>query len=582
MFDDAEIHKLICRQLEPHDLAQCARVNKKWHKAALPFLWLDLSCLEGLSDTQQQAFCDLILEDYHRYHELHEERGTTNQQTRTQPSPPSILEKYGPWVQKLPSPGFFRLLFQECGKEQHIQEHSASITSTLAKCHSWARKLRSPGSFRSIFRTSQQTAHGMSVAEATALGAIRHIYKHCQVQYLALDKADLESDELLKTLTEFAVPHVRSLVVKSRSVFPGLESWRLKYLLNHCSNALEDLTLNVNIYYEDQRSEEQDKEEPSPWMLLKRLRLERCGDKSGSRAFWSWLWKKCDKVELLRVEEIGEISDNLVEGIVTHMPNLDKIHLEGLALTNEEIVALLASSRHGWKEVRMEFLRAFEASTKEVLMRHCSTVERLELIRCSCIMDNQKIQILASNPKLCDFIDLRPGGNWTDWTWCFRASTFIDQDPSTGSLREWSSESSIKTLKIKITDIPRPDIHPLGKSVVEETYPGQGREIQGRVYDRLSRLTNLETLWLGGESSKWILRGCLEMSMDSGLHRLSGLKSLKELNVSFMRTRIGVKEVQWMTEQWPKLRIIYGLQEAGRSKRPVEWLQQYHPEICLK
>ena len=46
--------------------------------------------------------------------------------------------------------------------------------------------------------------------------------------------------------------------------------------------------------------------------------------------------------------------------------------------------------------------------------------------------------------------------------------------------------------------IPRPDVKE--DEAEKETYPGQGREMQGRVYDRLARLTNLETLWLQGDA----------------------------------------------------------------------------------
>jgi len=72
--------------------------------------------------------------------------------------------------------------------------------------------------------------------------------------------------------------------------------------------------------------------------------------------------------------------------------------------------------------------------------------------------------------------------------------------------------------------IPRPDVKE--DEAEKETYPGQGREMQGRVYDRLARLTNLETLWLQGDARYNRCHGCLEMSLESG-HRLKGLRKLK-------------------------------------------------------
>jgi hypothetical protein len=113
-----------------------------------------------------------------------------------------------------------------------------------------------------------------------------------------------------------------------------------------------------------------------------------------------------------------------------------------------------------------------------------------------------------------------------------------------------------------------------------EDYPGHGREIQQRVYDRLARFTNLETLWLGGYRD-YPETYCLEMSLESGLDRISGLKRLKLLGVYFMRTRIGEAEVKWMVEQWPKLSVIYGLSRL-KNWEAVKWLQQHHPEILME
>jgi hypothetical protein len=76
---------------------------------------------------------------------------------------------------------------------------------------------------------------------------------------------------------------------------------------------------------------------------------------------------------------------------------------------------------------------------------------------------------------------------------------FIDQDPDTGTPKPWECEGSLKELKVSITGIPSPDSEE-GDNV-EGPYPSEGREIQGRVYDRLARFTNLESLWLGDNAN---------------------------------------------------------------------------------
>jgi hypothetical protein len=72
------------------------------------------------------------------------------------------------------------------------------------------------------------------------------------------------------------------------------------------------------------------------------------------------------------------------------------------------------------------------------------------------------------------------------------------------------------------------------------------------------------------------------MSLESGLHKLSGLNKLRELNIAAMEVRVGVKEVQWMVEHWPRLQIIYGLAENNHDgEKAAQWLRKHCPRIQL-
>lgn len=188
-------------------------------------------------------------------------------------------------------------------------------------------------------------------------------------------------------------------------------------------------------------------------------------------------------------------------------------------------------------------------------MKHCPTLETLVVKGCDGFMNNDIVRILSNSPKLSILFDNDNDSYWNDRIGRLHAEVFIDQDPTTGTLRPWACESTLKELIINITGIPRPDLQEC--TTVRELYPGQGREIQSQVYDRLARLTNLEKLWLGGlgygpysldyeyayetQDSRY---DCLEVSLESGLWKLAGLKALKELNVTRMKTRIRLGEIQ--------------------------------------
>jgi hypothetical protein len=362
--------------------------------------------------------------------------------------------------------------------------------------------------------------------------------------------------------------------------------------LNRCSSALTRLELTVKISYADDEmkgpKEEQEVEtESKEWTSLKFLNLFQCNDNSGSKAFWSWLWRRCGHVEELNGIEIDGFSQSLAEGMV-YMPNVGKLQLGSFGmctptLTDDDFAAILSGSSKGLKVVKARRSVKFGARTVEALGKHFSTLEELDLeLSGDHCVSNGPLHVLSSGCNLqtlttlegCCFIETYPRMD---------ATVFIDQDPATGVLRPWPCEASLKVLSAKITGIPRPDLP--GHETVKETYPGQGREMQSKVYDRLARLTHLEILCLGRRPFSRFDSiyedednfACLELSLESGLWKLEGLKLLKELDVSRLMTKIGRIEVQWMIEHWPRLQAIHGLERA--SEDAIAWLREHCPHV---
>ncbi|KAF9282392.1 hypothetical protein BGZ88_011058 [Linnemannia elongata] len=137
--------------------------------------------------------------------------------------------------------------------------------------------------------------------------------------------------------------------------------------------------------------------------------------------------------------------------------------------------------------------------------------------------------------------------------------------------------------------------------------------VQRQVLRQLGQLTQLQNLRLGRSGrgqyaplySRLEMRGictmiideyfdhdCLELSLASGLDELAGLKELEELVVSQMAHRIGLAEVQWMVENWPRLRTINGLHYLDRNREMygdefsavdepehVRWIRENRPDI---
>ncbi|KAI8352338.1 hypothetical protein B0O80DRAFT_454297 [Mortierella sp. GBAus27b] len=481
-------------------------------------------------------------------------------------------------------------------QEQHTLSRSPSFPSALTRYGPWIRELPDPENLLQCLQPPcgtiqrQQTPNGID-KEPTALNLMRHLYKRCparEIELLELNTEDLQSDDYCNAIAEMVVPNVRHFRLSNKG-HRRLETWRLKYILDHCSNKLEELVLDVVLSFkgdvlEEEEGKEEKDQEPKSWTRLKQLSLLDFNRKPASMDFCSWLWKRCDHVEKLQVDNIYGTTRSLAAGMLKHMSNLREIRL-GIRwlynLPDDEIAMLLSGSRKGWRVVELRRIERFGKASRRALSEHFSSLEQLLVDGSQGFTDHDMIQVLTSCPHLHTLID-------TD-SIRLDANRFIDRDPIVAHFRTWACESTLKVLSIVIRGIPRPDLMTNGSNV--EIDHDQQQEVQSQVYDRLARLVNLEVLRLGyvpagGSSSRndAIQKDCLAMSLESGLWKLEGLKSLRELGVARMKVKVGVKEVQWMAEHWPQLRAIQGL-DRRRDEAVVEavkWMRRHRPEIAIK
>ncbi|KAF9352812.1 hypothetical protein BGX26_009375 [Mortierella sp. AD094] len=106
------------------------------------------------------------------------------------------------------------------------------------------------------------------------------------------------------------------------------------------------------------------------------------------------------------------------------------------------------------------------------------------------------------------------------------------------------------------------------------------REQQMLVYNQLADLTQPKILDLGEEIHELrqvdltldpmivqvhetyqdLVQGTMELSLESGIDRLASLKNLEVFGFEGVDQKIGKPELEWMATNWPKLRIMRGLQ----------------------
>jgi hypothetical protein len=369
----------------------------------------------------------------------------------------------------------------------------------------------------------------------------------------------------MKSILAFILPRVRRLFIQASNQGTQSEFSMVKSILDQCSTTLESLDVDINalrVYKAD------DKDESICWTSLKDLTLRHDRGSWDAGPVWSWMCRRCSQVERLYVRMIDQSTPSLVQAMLAYMHNLREITVGDHSqrtfygypddeMKDDVIAALLSGSRRGWKGVSVRATAKLGRATMNALAMHYSTLQEFYIDGHPDHLSSDLVQVLRSCPHLhtLRYTHWRSGISAVD------SEVFADMDPITGSLKPWLCEGSLKMLEIKIARIPRPDLKK--DDVDEEAYPGQGREIQSQVYGRLGRLTHLEKLRLSDVTST-PRSDCLEMTLESGLDKLSGLKSLQELNVGSMETNIGTKEIQWMVENWPKLGVIHGVN--GRAK----------------
>ena len=118
---------------------------------------------------------------------------------------------------------------------------------------------------------------------------------------------------------------------------------------------------------------------------------------------------------------------------------------------------------------------------------------------------------------------------------------------------------------------PRPWICRKLYRLVLEIVPSRGSSAQTMLLDRIAGLICLETLdlrgpaWQNNESNLQ----ALIFRLDCGLDRLRPLQNLTTLDLGIMIQDWTEKDVEWIVENWPRLRRLRGVRHHDRQKEKI-------------
>ncbi|KAG0006444.1 hypothetical protein BGZ65_007964 [Modicella reniformis] len=328
-------------------------------------------------------------------------------------------------------------------------------------------------------------------------------------------------------VAETTVPQLQGLIL-SGSIKPPV----VQKVLSSCSAKLETLALRFQpvqylLYLANQVSESNTTD----------LELKDCYHKHTFTL--SSFWKRCVRVETVKILECDTaFFKHMATSIEAHMSNICIICISLTSnLDNKDLAGLLTVSRVGWKSVKICSPVDLGELSLEALLKHTSTLKSLRLPRCRAVKAIPSIE----------------------------AHDFIDAEANSDSLKPWPCEVTLRVLDLQISA----NSHPFNDQV--------------QIYKRLARLVNLESLSLrclyNDPRTSHTQHDSLEMSLESGLSQLEGLKMMKVLSVGSLMN-VGKKEAKWMVDNWPKLHEVRGFDKDNKMHVEAErWFVMDCPHI---
>ncbi|KAG0341616.1 hypothetical protein BG000_008561 [Podila horticola] len=547
MFGITELDEKVCFQLDCKSLVQCANVNKKWNAAVTPFIWRTIP--EGIRHRNWRSFCHLVLEDF-----LQEQQQLRDQQQ------PSLAKKSRQSAQAaaLFSPNSFKSrkkALAKYGRNICQIDGSAELLLGLEHLRSAKGELslsgRSPG--------------------PSALELVRHFLRRCPNALMDLEMGNkfFNTPKMFRLALEI-LPRVNHLLITGdhdrRKAFSAS---KFKHALMMASSHLHSLTLNF-LVFKKEKSDDDSAAEPVMTATPKRLHIRKLFDPAGC----AWLWRACSQVQELELRDISEqVYVSVAIAIRESMPSLDTVifgdHSSSLGeyhLDDKKVMLIIVAGTKGWKAIHCGSVARFGLHCVQPVCQMAETLEELSATRVEVPIGVSAILKFSPKLRACKIIDESVSGRGLAPK--MPASDFIDWDHKNETDEPWACKDTLEILAINFT---QRDQH--GELEDERCF----HEIQQRVCERLGTFKNLKVLQLAPKGYRDIKQDeCLHLTLETGLDKMNGLKNLEELYIANMDHRVGMREVKWMVESWPKLSKLYGLPVHTAA---AKWLQASYPKI---
>ncbi|KAF8943506.1 hypothetical protein BGZ47_005367 [Haplosporangium gracile] len=589
-----ELRPYLANYLHPHDLSQMTLVNKAWHHAWTPFLYLHIRLQ---NHTQALVFLTpetkIALLRYREYIRVFRTRST-----------------HGDVIQRF---------LNTVVVPKHLRQGLIELPEVrLTELYLTGDKFRKNGNdcVLNILRACSPTIRRLQLNIAT-LASNQHQY------LLPLLRIICDSMTQLQHLCLF------------EKLFVQIQPLVMRYFLETCPSSLVTLTLGWFQFTSQSKDKDEQTKNPAAVRgakLHQNLKVFRLGagyspaftpiDPEVSSAIFLRFLQSCSsevKIYGLNLPYSWEfIQPEVTDAVATltgtrpryfEVPAAEFDHDQDQAMA-DEISSLWGNQREdldnnnsrpreAWTSIQIKGCPLSSPTTFGAVLESCKHGLQNLLIYVGEYITSQDFQtILHTGTAL-------------------RCFTFYHSRPLLDCrviLRSTWSCTLLTQLDIQITNIPRPDVlfDWKGDRIILEgenttahseitaiNSMDKSRRLQREIYTRLASLVNLESLQLGaccpqerrvkitlphngkiGFFDRGQQLNCLEMSLDSGLDILSRMKSLRILHVQSMEHRIGIREMKWFEREFPNFQFLFGVEEQTKRTSMLYGLEDPGLDKC--
>lgn len=230
--------------------------------------------------------------------------------------------------------------------------------------------------------------------------------------------------------------------------------------------------------------------------------------------------------------------------------------------TEDQAIAKMVSLSSRLTRIDLASCRLAGSLTTAAILDNCERVEYLNLSGCGefewsgSVVRSQDLQaILCRTPNLKSLIAIHSFDPSPRRSVALRAEDMIGSKWATTSLETFCCKIYVQRSDQLMNDHEGPEDC--------DTVAKQARALCQQVFARLATLKKMQFIQLNrkyeGPVVQRIDPDTLEVTLESGLSALSGLKEMEYLDVSKIGHHISVPELNWMCRHWPRLRSIGGL-----------------------